>query len=65
MADVKGKAKQALGWLTGDRKVEAQGRAEQEQHGEPTEQHVADKTEAVRKQYGETPDTSDNPDTLH
>jgi uncharacterized protein YjbJ (UPF0337 family) len=65
MADAKGKAKEALGWLTADREVEAEGRAEKEAEADPSEEHVAEKTDDVREQYGETPDGSDAPDDLH
>jgi uncharacterized protein YjbJ (UPF0337 family) len=65
MADVKGKVKEALGWLTADRKVEAEGRAEKEQGNPPDDDDVEAKTEEVRTQYGETPDQSDAPDALH
>jgi len=65
MADVLGKVKEALGWFTADRKVEAEGRAEQENSGKPSEEHVSEKTDEVRQQYGETPDRSDDPDALH
>lgn len=65
MADAKGKAKEKLGWLTADRTVEAEGRAEQETDGEPSEERVARKTKEVREQYGETPDGSDAPDAAH
>jgi uncharacterized protein YjbJ (UPF0337 family) len=65
MADAKGKVKEKLGWLTGDRKVEAEGRAEQGEDGEPTEQAVEEKTDEVRRQYGETPDGSEDPDARH
>jgi uncharacterized protein YjbJ (UPF0337 family) len=65
MADAKGKVKEALGWLTADRKVEAEGRAEQEDDGEATAEDVDAKTDEVRTQYGETPDRSDDPDALH
>jgi uncharacterized protein YjbJ (UPF0337 family) len=65
VADAKGKAKEKLGWLTGDRTVEAEGRAEQETDDEPGEERVAEKTEEVRKQYGETTDGSDAPDDTH
>ncbi|MEY2421486.1 MAG: hypothetical protein QOI95_1553 [Acidimicrobiaceae bacterium] len=66
MADAKGKVKEAVGWLTADRKVEAEGRAEQDDgDGTPSEQDVDAKTDEVREQYGETPDESDAPDTLH
>jgi uncharacterized protein YjbJ (UPF0337 family) len=65
MADAKGKAKEALGWLTADRKVEAEGRAEQEAETEPSDERVDDATDEVREQYGETPDGSDAPDARH
>ena len=65
MADAKGKVKEELGWLTADRKVEAEGRAEQDEDGKPTEQAVDEKTEEVRRQYGETPDGSEAPDARH
>ncbi|MEO7556079.1 MAG: CsbD family protein [Acidimicrobiales bacterium] len=65
MADAKGKAKEALGWLTADRELEAEGQAEQEADDEPTEDDVREETAEVRKEYGETPDGSDEPDALH
>ena len=65
MADVKGKLKEMLGWFTADRKVEAEGRAEQDQHDTPADQVVAEKTAEVRRQYGETPDGSEKPDATH
>jgi uncharacterized protein YjbJ (UPF0337 family) len=65
MADAKGKVKEAIGWATADRKVEAEGRAEQEHDGEVTDQAVEEKTEEVRRQYGETPDGSEEPDARH
>jgi hypothetical protein len=65
MADVKGKAKELAGWLTADRRVEAEGRAEQEADGAPTDQEVGEKAAEVREQYGETPDLSDAPDSRH
>jgi uncharacterized protein YjbJ (UPF0337 family) len=65
MAEAKGKAKEALGWLTADREVEAEGRAEQDATNEPTDEQVAEKTGDVREQYGETPDGSDAPDERH
>jgi uncharacterized protein YjbJ (UPF0337 family) len=65
MAKAKGKAKEALGWLTADREVEAEGRAEQEASGEPSADQVEDSTSRVRREYGETRDGSDAPDDLH
>jgi uncharacterized protein YjbJ (UPF0337 family) len=64
MADTKGKAKEAVGWLTADREVEAEGRAEQEAGGTPDDEQVDDATDAVRASYGETPDGADDPDRL-
>ena len=65
MADAKGKAKEAVGWLTADREVEAEGRAEQEVDGEPTDEQLDEATDKVRTSYGETPDGEDDPDRLH
>ena len=65
MADAKGRAKEALGWLTADRKVEGEGRAEQEAAGDPSAEHVDDSTQEVRHQYGETADGTDAPDAVH
>jgi len=65
MADAKGKAKEALGWLTADRDLEAEGQAEQEADAAPTEAEISEETAEVRKEYGETPDGSDDPDALH
>jgi uncharacterized protein YjbJ (UPF0337 family) len=65
MAKAKGKAKEALGWLTADREVEAEGRAEQATSGRPTAETVDESTTQVRRKYGETPDGSDAPDDLH
>lgn len=68
MARARGKAKEAAGWLTGDRKLEAEGRAEEkdsEKDSEPTDDEVADEVREVRRQYGETPDSSGDPDTRH
>jgi uncharacterized protein YjbJ (UPF0337 family) len=64
MADSKGKAKEAAGWLTADRDVEAEGRAEQEADGEPTEAQVDEASRDVHTRYGETPDGDDAPDRL-
>jgi uncharacterized protein YjbJ (UPF0337 family) len=64
MADTKGKAKEAVGWLTADRDVEAEGRAEQESDGTPTDEKKDEARQDVRTQYGETPDGEDAPDRL-
>ena len=65
MAGRKSKVKEALGWLTGDREVEAEARAEQEAGGEPNDSHVADKLDEVHTKYGETADGTDAPDARH
>lgn len=65
MENAKGKAKEAVGWLTADREVEAEGRAEQATSGDPSEEELEATTEEVREQYGETPDGSDAPDETH
>jgi len=55
----KGKVKEALGWLTADRKAEAEGRVEQEvadpvkEADEVNDETVAEKTDTVREEYGE------------
>jgi uncharacterized protein YjbJ (UPF0337 family) len=64
MADTKGKAKEAVGWLTADRDVEAEGRAEQEVDGTPSDKDKAEASDEVKQSYGETPDGSDDPDRL-
>jgi uncharacterized protein YjbJ (UPF0337 family) len=64
MADTKGKAKEAVGWLTADRDVEAEGRAEQEVSGKPSDEDKSAATGEVKESYGETPDGSDDPDRL-
>ena len=64
MAETKGKAKEAAGWLTGDRDVEAKGRAERQSDGKPTDEKKDDARREVRTQYGETPDGTDAPDRL-
>jgi uncharacterized protein YjbJ (UPF0337 family) len=58
MGENAGKAKEVLGWVTGDREVEAEGRVEQdvasdEPLDEVTDKAVADKTLEVRREHGE------------
>jgi uncharacterized protein YjbJ (UPF0337 family) len=59
MSERSGKAKEVVGWVTGDREVEAQGRVEQEvadpdEAGDDvTSEAVADKTLEVRREHGE------------
>jgi uncharacterized protein YjbJ (UPF0337 family) len=54
-----GKVKEVVGWATGDREVEAEGRVEQEvadpdeAPDEVTDESVADKTFEVRREHGE------------
>jgi uncharacterized protein YjbJ (UPF0337 family) len=56
---VKGKIKEVLGALTGDRRVEAQGRAEEKVArpdvpvDEVTDEVVDDEHESVRKDHGD------------
>ena len=52
----KGKAKEVVGWATGDRRVEAEGRVEQKVADSPadvTEKAVDEETDAVREEHGE------------
>lgn len=65
MTSAKGRAKEAVGWLTADREVEAEGRAEQSTDGHPDEVTKDEVVDEVRRQYGETPDGSDEPDARH
>ena len=59
MGEQSGKAKEVVGWVTGDRKVEAEGLVEQdvadpdEAVDEATGEAVADKTLEVRREHGE------------
>jgi uncharacterized protein YjbJ (UPF0337 family) len=65
MDDVKGKVKEAVGWATGDRDVEAKGRAEQDSGGAPSPESVDDKKQELREEYGETEDPVGRPDANH
>ena len=54
MAGTKGKIKEVLGWATGDRRVQAEGRAEK-LAGEAADKDTVKKTERkVRKEEGDT-----------
>jgi uncharacterized protein YjbJ (UPF0337 family) len=59
MKEQLGKAKEAVGWATGDRHVEAEGRAEAEaadtamSTNEATEEVVDAKEHEVRKEHGD------------
>lgn len=59
MSEAKGKAKEAVGWVTGDREVEAEGRAE-ERADDPvdladtrSDETVAEEKERVREEHGD------------
>jgi uncharacterized protein YjbJ (UPF0337 family) len=54
MGETKGSAKKGVGWLTGDRQVEAEGRVE-EQTGEPPNDDavVEDVKEQVKAAHGD------------
>jgi uncharacterized protein YjbJ (UPF0337 family) len=65
MSKAKGKIKEAVGWLTADRTAEAEGKTEQEA-ADPaspvdgvTDDAVAEETDAVREDYGELVDPSE------
>ena len=59
MGERAAKVKEAIGWATGDRKVEAEGRVEAEvadpanPRSEVTDQDVGAETDAVREEHGE------------
>ncbi|MDQ6697558.1 MAG: CsbD family protein [Actinomycetota bacterium] len=65
MSKAKGKIKEAAGWLTADRKAEAEGKVEQaaadpaDATDEVTERAVAEETDAVREDYGELVEPSE------
>jgi uncharacterized protein YjbJ (UPF0337 family) len=54
---IKGRLKRRMGWLTADRRVEAEGEAEAQVHDDPGEAAVADKEQEVKRRYGETLDS--------
>jgi uncharacterized protein YjbJ (UPF0337 family) len=54
---IKGQLKRRMGWLTADRRVEAEGAAEEEQERAPAERSVARKEHEVKRDYGETLDS--------
>lgn len=51
---LKGAIKRALGWLTADRRVEAEGSVEERIEAEPTEAQVEREEQAIKDAYGET-----------
>lgn len=54
---IKGAIKRALGWATADRKVEAEGQAEERIEAPPSDSTVDRETRQVRRDYGETLDS--------
>lgn len=52
----KGLVKRFLGWLTADRRVEAEGRAEAQLRRPPRPAAVERSEEQVKRDYGETPE---------
>lgn len=54
---LKGRIKRRMGWLTADRRVEAEGEAEAEVGDDPGEAAVAEKEHEVKRRYGETLDS--------
>ncbi len=61
MSETKGKVKQIAGFVTGDRKVEAAGRVEQQAADadspveEVDETRIADEEQEVRQEHGDVP----------
>ena len=59
MGERSAKAKEAIGWVTGDRKVEAEGRVEAEvadssnPRSEATDEAVEEELVTVREEHGE------------
>lgn len=51
---LKGTVKRSLGWLTADRKVEAEGAAEERLESEPSEAEVKQEKQDIKEEYGET-----------
>ena len=68
MSKAKGKAKEVAGWLTADRKAEAEGIVEQEAADptsdvdEVTERAVTDETDTLREDYGELVEPTEGSD---
>lgn len=53
MDDKAAKAKEIVGYATGDRRVEAEGRLQEEKSQQVTEDEVADEQLEVRQDHGE------------
>jgi uncharacterized protein YjbJ (UPF0337 family) len=56
MAESKGKVKETLGWATGDRRVQAEGRVEAEDGDTGDETKVKDAEREVRRDEGDVRD---------
>ena len=54
---LKGLLKRRMGWLTADRRVEAEGEAEAQLDDDPGEAAVGRKEHEVKRRYGETLDS--------
>lgn len=54
MAETKGKLKEKVGWATGDRRVEAEGRVEATDGDVADEEQVAEAERDVRRDEGDT-----------
>jgi uncharacterized protein YjbJ (UPF0337 family) len=59
--ELKGAVKRALGWLTADRRVEAEGAAEEKLAAPPTEAQADREEHRVKRDYGETMDAPRSP----
>lgn len=57
---LRGRLKRALGWLTGDRRFEAEGTAELRLEKHPIPRHVDRAESELKKGYDETPLDSNN-----
>lgn len=54
MGETKGAAREAVGWVTGDRQVEAEGRLERERGEVPDDERtVADAESQVKREHGD------------
>ncbi len=58
---MKGKMKRAVGWLTGDRRVEAKGVVEAERAHPPNPDELAEAEGAVRKDHGDISRDAEGP----
>lgn len=52
-AEAKGRIEEAVGWATGDRRVEAEGRATREEGSEPSDPEVESVEDEVRADHGD------------